>query len=126
VYANLLGEKLAQHKSKVWLVNTGWTGGAYGVGSRVRSPHTRAMIRAALEGRLDNVSMHIDPFFGIAVPDHVPGVPDEILYPRNTWADPEAYDRQASLLVTKFQENFSHFTNSVTRAVIDSGPRIQS
>ena len=126
VYANLLGEKLAQHKSKVWLVNTGWTGGAYGVGSRVRIPHTRAMIRAALEGRLDNVSMHIDPFFGIAVPDHVPGVPDEILYPRNTWADPEAYDRQASLLVTKFQENFSHFTNSVTRAVIDSGPRIQS
>lgn len=124
VYANLLGEKIARHGSKVWLVNTGWTGGPYGVGERIRIPFTRAMISAALNGELDHTPTRIDPFFGLPIPEHVPGVPDEVLDPRSTWADPEAYDRQAALLVEKFQENFGQFAPSVAQAVAASGPKL--
>lgn len=126
VYANLLGEKIARHNSRVWLINTGWTGGPYGVGSRIRIPYTRAMIRAVLEGKLDDQPMHTDPFFAINVPDFVPDVPPEVLNPRQTWSDPEAYDRQASLLVSKFQENFTQFSNQVPQSVAESGPRLQA
>jgi phosphoenolpyruvate carboxykinase (ATP) len=125
VYAHLLGEKIARHNSKVWLINTGWTGGPYGVGSRIRLPFTRAMIRAALNGSLDGVAFHADPFFGVEVPDHVPGVPDEVLNPRLTWADPEAYDRQARVLITKFQENFTQFAAQVAPEVVAAGPVIR-
>ncbi len=113
VYAKLLGEKIARHKSKVWLVNTGWTGGPYGVGQRIHIPYTRAMIRAALLGNLENVPVRTDPNFGFAIPVSVPDVPDEVLDPRCTWADPQAYDTQASHLVAKFLENFTQFQTRV-------------
>jgi phosphoenolpyruvate carboxykinase (ATP) len=125
VYANLLGEKIAKHNARVWLVNTGWTGGSFGVGKRIRLPYTRAMIRAALTGALDGVAYHTDPFFGLSVPAHVPDVPDEVLNPRQTWADPQAYDRQAKLLVTKFQENFTQFAAQVPPEVTAAGPAIR-
>ncbi len=124
VYANLLSEKIARHHSQVWLVNTGWTGGPYGVGSRIDIPYTRAMVRAALSGELASVPTRMDPFFGLPVPEHVPGVPDEVLNPRLTWADPEAYDRQARLLVSKFQDNFTQFASQVPEAVVASGPKL--
>jgi phosphoenolpyruvate carboxykinase (ATP) len=124
VYADLLGEKIARHKSQVWLVNTGWTGGPYGVGSRIRIPYTRAMIRAALNGQLEGIPTRNDPCFGLPVPEHVPEVPDELLNPRQTWADGEAYDRQASLLVSKFQENFSQFSGQVSPQVAAAGPNL--
>jgi len=122
VYAKLLGEKITRHGSKVWLVNTGWTGGPYGVGERIRIPFTRAMIRAALTSQLDNVPTRIDPFFGLPVPEHVPDVPDEVLNPRSTWADSDAYDRQAQLLVDKFRDNFQQFVDGVSPEVAAAGP----
>ena len=110
VYADLLGEKIDRHNAKVWLINTGWTGGPYGVGKRIHLPYTRAMVTAALTGQLDGVPMRKDPFFGIEVPEQVPGVPEEILNPRRTWADPEAYDRQAKMLADRFEENYKRIT----------------
>jgi len=124
VYTGLLGKKIAQHNVKVWLVNTGWTGGPVGVGSRIRLPFTRAMIRAALNGSLDAVPTRVDPFFCVAVPEHVPDVPDEVLDPRSTWADGEAYDRQARLLVQKFKDNFQQFEDQVTKEVAAAGPAL--
>ena len=124
VYARLLGEKIAAHQVKVWLVNTGWTGGPYGTGTRIRIPYTRAMIAAALEGGLEATPMRRDPYFGIMVPEQVPGVPDEVLDPRRTWADPRDYDRQVKLLVSRFQENFSQFSGEVSQDVVAAGPVI--
>lgn len=98
VYANLLGERLRKHKAQVWLVNTGWTGGPYGVGSRISIPYTRAMVRAAIRGELDNVEYRLDPIFGLHVPKVCPGVPSEILDPRQTWQNKEAYNEQAHKL----------------------------
>jgi phosphoenolpyruvate carboxykinase (ATP) len=126
VYANLLGEKIAKHKSQVWLINTGWTGGPVGVGSRIRLPYTRAMIRAVLTNQLVHVTMRKDPFFGLAIPEHVPDVPDQVLNPRQTWSDPLAYDEQARSLVAKFQENFKTFENQVSAQVIASGPTLHA
>jgi phosphoenolpyruvate carboxykinase (ATP) len=91
-YAQMLGEKMQKHQVNVWLINTGWTGGPYGVGHRMKLSYTRAMITAALEGALDKVETTIDPVFGIAIPKAVPGVPTEVLTPRNTWENKEAYD----------------------------------
>jgi phosphoenolpyruvate carboxykinase (ATP) len=125
VYAQLLGEKIDQHKAKVWLINTGWTGGPYGVGSRIRLPYTRAMIRAALSGDLEKAPMHVDPYFGVAVPDQVADVPAEVLNPRQTWSDPDAYDQQARLLVAKFQENFAQFAGQVLPEVVAAGPALK-
>lgn len=124
VYANLLGEKLTRYQARVWLVNTGWSGGPYGVGERIKIPHTRAMIRAALSGALDQVTYRKEAFFGLWVPEHVPDVPEELLNPRDTWMEPEAYDRQATLLVTKFQENFEQFKGTVPEAVYAAGPGV--
>lgn len=98
VYAKLLGERLRRHKAQVWLVNTGWTGGPYGVGSRISIPYTRAMVRAAIRGELDNVEYRLDPIFGLHIPKVCPGVPSEILDPRQTWQNKEAYDEQAHQL----------------------------
>jgi phosphoenolpyruvate carboxykinase (ATP) len=95
VYARMLGEKLAQHKAQVWLVNTGWSGGPYGVGQRMKIAYTRAMVHAALNGELDEVPTVLDPIFGLPVPIACPAVPDEDLSPRNTWADKDAYDQKA-------------------------------
>jgi phosphoenolpyruvate carboxykinase (ATP) len=122
-YARLLGERIARHDAKVWLVNTGWSGGAYGVGARVPIPHTRAMIRAALEGRLDDLQSRRDPIFNIDVPVSCPGVPEEILEPRATWTDKAAYDTQARRLARMFAENFDAFAGDVTAAVRSAGPR---
>ncbi len=126
VYANLLGEKIARHNSAVWLINTGWTGGPYGVGSRLSLPYTRAMVRAVLNGSLDGVAMYKDRNFGVAVPESVPGVPSEILHPRHTWADQPAYDQQVRLLIGKFQENFVQFAGQVSPEVSAAGPVAQA
>jgi phosphoenolpyruvate carboxykinase (ATP) len=123
VYARMLGEKIATHKSRVWLVNTGWTGGPYGVGSRMKIAHTRAMITAALTGLLDNVTYTRHPIFNIDVPTTCPGVPDEVLNPRGTWPDASKYDEQAKKLAAMFAENFKTFEKDVPAAVKDAGPR---
>ncbi|QYK58860.1 MAG: phosphoenolpyruvate carboxykinase (ATP) [Fimbriimonadaceae bacterium] len=107
VYAKLLGEKLEKHGSQVWLVNTGWTGGPYGVGSRMKLAHTRAMIHAALEGKLAQFAT--EAVFGLQIPVSCPNVPDEVLDPRNTWADKAAYDAKANELKAKFEANFEKF-----------------
>ena len=128
VYAEMLGAKIAQHGVQCWLVNTGWTGGGFGGaggggGHRMRLSHTRAMIRAALTGRLDHVATRREPVFGLDVPAHVPGgVPDEILDPRGTWREPAAYDAQAARLAGLFRNNFEQFEGRVHAAVREAGP----
>ncbi|HEX9808178.1 MAG TPA: phosphoenolpyruvate carboxykinase [Alphaproteobacteria bacterium] len=117
VYAHLLGERIARHSSECWLVNTGWTGGSYGVGSRMKIAHTRAMLRAALDGRLDGVPMAPDPNFGVLVPRACPDVPAEVLNPKNTWADKGAYDRTAQSVARMFEENFREFEPQVDDGV---------
>ena len=102
-YAALLQEKLTTHNAPVWLVNTGWTGGGYGVGQRINLGYTRAMLRAALTGKLDAIPFRTDPVFGLAVPTACPGVPSEVLDPRAAWADGTAYDQAAADLATRFQ-----------------------
>lgn len=117
VYANLLRDKIKQHGSRVWLVNTGWSGGPYGVGSRMSIKHTRAMLRAALNGEMDNVEFVKDSFFNLDIPTSCPHVPSEVLNPRNTWADKDAYDKQAAHLVDLFNENFKQFADGVDASV---------
>ncbi len=107
----MLGKKIDEHDVQVYLVNTGWTGGEYGVGSRMKLSYTRSMVQAALEGELNKVETSIDPIFGLHVPHHVPGVPDDVLFPRRAWADSEAYDRKANELATEFNTNFNKFNN---------------
>ncbi|ASS86889.1 phosphoenolpyruvate carboxykinase (ATP) [Geobacillus lituanicus] len=110
-YAEMLGQKIAEHNVRVFLVNTGWTGGAYGVGSRMKLAYTRAMVQAAVEGELDNVETVKDPIFGLAIPTRVPGVPDDVLQPQNTWADKQAYEQKAKELAQKFRANFQKFAH---------------
>lgn len=109
-YANLLKDKIDRHGSRVWLVNTGWTGGPYGVGSRMKLSYTRAMIEAAFSGALDKVSYIEDPVFGLHVPAECPNVPSDVLHPRETWSDKAAYDAQAEKLRAMFEENFKKFS----------------
>jgi phosphoenolpyruvate carboxykinase (ATP) len=122
VYARMLGEKIARHGSAVWLVNTGWTGGPYGVGSRMKIAHTRAMITAALTGQLATVAFERHPVFNIDMPTSCPGVPATVLNPRNTWPDPARYDEQAKKLASMFVENFKKFENDVPASVKQAGP----
>jgi phosphoenolpyruvate carboxykinase (ATP) len=122
VYADMLGRKIEEHGSRVWLVNTGWTGGPYGVGSRMKLGYTRAMVRAALAGELDGVETAEAPFFGLQVPTSVPGVPAEVLLPRETWQDRDAYDARAAELAEAFRKNFEQFADRVPEAVRDAGP----
>lgn len=103
VYAELLKEKIARHGARVWLVNTGWTGGPYGVGHRMALSHTRALLHHAFAGTLDAVPYDIEPVFGLHIPTSCPDVPDEILNPRQTWSVPEAYDAAAAALKAKFE-----------------------
>jgi phosphoenolpyruvate carboxykinase (ATP) len=124
VYANMLREKISSHGARVWLVNTGWSGGPYGEGHRIELAHTRAMVHAALAGKLDGVSGTPDPVFGVEVPNSVPGVPDEVLRPRGTWSDAEAYDKQAAKLAGMFRKNFERFADSVSEEVRRAGPRL--
>jgi len=109
VYAEMLGARLREHNAQCWLVNTGWTGGAFGTGRRMSLPHTRAMVNAALDGSLAQVEYVTEDAFGLSIPTSCPGVPSEILHPRNSWADKAAYDAQARLLAAKFEENFRKF-----------------
>ncbi|MEM7033170.1 MAG: phosphoenolpyruvate carboxykinase [Chloroflexota bacterium] len=121
-YAELLGQKIAQHEVDVWLVNTGWTGGPYGVGNRMKISYTRAMVRAALSGYLASAPTKTDAIFGLPIPIRCPDVPDDVLNPRNTWPDKDAYDQQATRLATMFQENFKQFEAQVSPAVKAAGP----
>jgi phosphoenolpyruvate carboxykinase (ATP) len=109
VYANLLGERIAKHEASCWLVNTGWTGGPYGVGKRMKIAYTRAMVNAAIDGRLASATFEREPFFGLSIPAAVPDVPADVLNPRNAWADAAAYDAQATKLARLFEENFKRF-----------------
>jgi phosphoenolpyruvate carboxykinase (ATP) len=122
VYAKQLGERIAKYGSRVWLVNTGWTGGAYGVGSRMKIAYTRAMIRAALSGQLDNVSYQRHPIFNIEVPTSCPDVPASVLDPRGTWSDKTAYDAQAAKLAKMFVENFKANFADADPKVTAAGP----
>ncbi|HME80791.1 MAG TPA: phosphoenolpyruvate carboxykinase (ATP) [Candidatus Eremiobacteraceae bacterium] len=123
VYAKLLGERIARHEVDCWLVNTGWSGGPYGVGKRMRLPYTRAMIKAALTGQLSGVPFKADPVFNVAVPASVPGVPAEVLDPRSTWSDPAEYDRKAKELARLFAANFQRFAGSATPDVLAAAPK---
>ena len=123
VYAGLLGERIRRHGAKVWLINTGWTGGPYGTGERIELRYTRRMVAAALSGELDGVETLEDPVFGLAVPRRVEGVPDGLLVPRETWDDPEAYDAKAASLAEMFARNFEQFAGGVDEAVRAAGPR---
>ena len=122
-YAEMLGRKMEEGSVNVWLVNTGWTGGPYGVGQRMKLAHTRAMIRAALDGKLDGVPTNTDPVFGLQVPAEVPGVPAEILMPRSTWADKAAYDDMAKFLANLFVRNFDQYAAGVSAEIMAAAPR---
>jgi phosphoenolpyruvate carboxykinase (ATP) len=121
-YSRLLGDKLTKHGSRVWLVNTGWTGGAYGVGQRMKLHYTRAMLHAALFGKLDEVPTEKDPIFGLEIPLECPDVPSEVLRPRDTWEDKAAYDAQAKKLAEMFKENFEKYADGVPDEVRSAGP----
>ncbi len=124
-YSRMLGEKLDRHSSDVWLINTGWSGGPYGTGSRINIADTRAIVRAALSGELKNIPTHRDVIFGLDVPEHVPGVSEGILRPRTTWQDKDAFDRQARKLASMFTENFEkNFKGQVPTEIAATGPRV--
>lgn len=122
-YAEMLGDRIQQHGASVWLVNTGWSGGPYGVGQRIKIAYTRAMVHAALEGALEGIPYRTDPIFNLAVPESCPDVPADVLDPRTTWADPAAYDDQAHRLADMFAENFHKYAPGVSPDVTASGPR---
>jgi phosphoenolpyruvate carboxykinase (ATP) len=122
VYGNLLKERIAKGGVTCWLVNTGWTGGKYGVGSRMPIKATRALLNAALDGSLNHATFRKDPYFGFEVPIAVPGVDVDILNPRDTWADKDAYDVTAEKLVNLFNDNFAKFLPHVDQSVRDSAP----
>lgn len=124
VYAQMLGDKIAKHGVHVWMINTGWSGGPYGVGKRISIGHTRALVRAALNGTLVDVPMREDPNFGIAVPTVCPEVPPEVLDPRSTWPDPAAYDAQAKKLAGMFVDNFKKYSEGVADNIKAAGPRV--
>ncbi|MEO8032390.1 MAG: phosphoenolpyruvate carboxykinase [Gemmatimonadota bacterium] len=123
VYAKMLGERIAKTNARVWLVNTGWSGGAYGTGSRMKLSYTRSMLRAALSGMLDKAEFRVDPNFGLEVPTAVTDVPANLLNPRDTWSDTAAYDAQARKLALMFRTNFENFAAFVPAAVKDAGPK---
>jgi phosphoenolpyruvate carboxykinase (ATP) len=124
VYADMLGERLDRYEVPVWLINTGWSGGPYGVGKRMDIHHTRALLRSALNGELDDVPMTEDPIFRIHVPEYCPGIPDEVLQPINTWVDKEAYRAKALELAHAFHENFKQFENYAAEEVKAAAPRL--
>jgi len=123
-YAAMLGSKLRTHKANVWLINTGWTGGPYGVGSRMKLSYTRAMITAALSGNLKDVQFENHPVFGMAIPLSCPSVPAEILNPRNTWKDKNAYDEKAKNLAQQFIDNFKKYAEGVSEEILGAAPKV--
>ncbi len=124
VYAHMLGDKMQKNKVNVWLINTGWTGGPYGVGHRIKLSYTRAMITAALEDKLDTIEFEDHHVFGIAIPKECPYVPSEILSPVNTWADKNVYDEKAKYLADLFIKNFKKYSNGVSDEVIAAAPKL--
>lgn len=123
-YAELLASKIKKHGSTVWLVNTGWTGGPHGVGHRMKLDHTRKMLTEALAGNLADVDYDRDPIFGLSIPTQIDGVPDEVLVPRNTWADKDAYDEKAKKLANMFVENFRQFESEASDELLSAAPSI--
>jgi phosphoenolpyruvate carboxykinase (ATP) len=123
-YAKMLGERIEKHGVRMWLVNTGWSGGGYGVGSRIKLSYTRSMITAALNGELHSVEMRKDKVFNLNVPTSCPGVPTELLSPRETWSDKVEFDKVSADLARRFVDNFSKFENTATDAMRSGGPRV--
>lgn len=124
VYAEMLGNKITEHGSRVYMINTGWTGGPYGVGKRMNLAYTRAMVSAVLDGSIEQSEFRADPIFGVHCPVTVPGVPDEVLIPRSTWADPAAYEAKAYELAALFERNFQRFSDA-DEAVRAAGPSVK-
>ena len=124
VYGSMLGDKIARHKTSCWLVNTGWSGGAFGTGERMAIGHTRALLKAALDDSLVSAPVEIDNNFGLAVPQECPGVPNDVLNPRDTWADKRAYDETARALISQFHENFGKFAPYVSDAIKAAAPKL--
>ena len=122
VYAGMLGERIKKHHVKVWLINTGWTGGPYGIGTRFKLPYTRSIIRAALTGEFDRIDFHSDQFFGLMIPDHCPDVPSDVLNPQFTWKDEGAYEQEAKRLLLRFQQNFETLRSCVSSEILANGP----
>ncbi|MBS1525651.1 MAG: phosphoenolpyruvate carboxykinase (ATP) [Bacteroidetes bacterium] len=123
-YAKLLGNKLKDHHINIWLVNTGWTGGPYGVGRRMKLKYTRAMVSAAINGELDNVKYDVHPVFNLQMPLNCPNVPDHVLNPRNTWADKDSYDETANRLAAAFTRNFEKYASDDTADIINAAPNV--
>ncbi|MDM8527303.1 phosphoenolpyruvate carboxykinase (ATP) [Anaerolineales bacterium HSG24] len=123
-YAELLAQKMKEHDASAWLVNTGWTGGAHGVGSRMSLKYTRAIIDAIHDGSLSDVEYVTDPLFGLAVPTSCPNVPAEILIPKNTWTDGDAYEEQALKLAQLFTDNFEKYKEGSSDAIVNAGPKL--
>ena len=119
-----MGERLAKHKTNCWLVNTGWSGGPYGVGDRMAIGVTRGLLSAALEGTLEKQQFEPDPVFRVLVPKECPGVPTEVLWPKNTWKDKKAYDAKALELAKRFAENFKQFEDMASDDVKAAGPHV--
>ena len=123
-YAELLGKKLKENNANVWLLNTGWTGGSYGAGSRIKLSHTRALITSALNGELEKVKFDVLPVFNLNMPSTCPGIPTEILNPRNTWKDKEAYDKKANELAMSFLKNFQEYANVSNDEILSAAPKV--
>ena len=122
VYADMLGEKISRHQVKVWLINTGWTGGPYGVGHRILLPYTRVMVRAVIDQKFEEIHFLQEDYFGLWIPETCPGIPADILNPIRTWTDPDAYHRQIQMLVKRFADNFNQFSNAVPQKIAQAGP----
>jgi len=122
-YAKMLGEKMDAHDVNIWLVNTGWTGGPYGTGSRIKLKYTRAMVNAALNGELERVEFKADPIFGLHMPMSCPHVPENILNPKNTWSDPKNYEAKAKVLAQSFIENFEQFADAADEEIKNAAPK---
>lgn len=123
-YAKLLGDKLEKSRCKVWLINTGWTGGAYGTGSRIKLAYTRALITAALTGKFDHVVFETLPVFDLEFPSTCEGIPSELLNPRNTWSSSSLYDETANNLATKFVKNFEKFAAETDSKILNAAPKV--
>jgi phosphoenolpyruvate carboxykinase (ATP) len=123
-YAEMLGQKMRAHEVNVWMINTGWSGGSYGVGQRMKLSYTRAMITAALEGKLNNLQYEAHPVFGMMMPTTCPEVPAEILNPRNTWTNKEDYDKKAIALAAQFIKNFEKYAAGVNAETLAAAPKI--
>jgi len=122
IYADLLAQKLAKHQTHVWLLNTGWSGGGYGVGKRIALPLTRAMISAVLSDQINEIETHLHPVFNLAIPNAVPGIPEQVLNPEQAWPDKQAYQQEAVDLARRFNENFKKYAATVPESVRLAGP----